>query len=57
VGRKKISVYVTEDMKAKLEEIKKSDREITSMNSIIVAAIKMFLLHKEKQKQKKLKEK
>lgn len=57
MGRKKISVYVTEDMKAKLEEIKKSDREITSMNSIIVAAIKMFLLHKEKQKQKKLKEK
>jgi hypothetical protein len=57
VGRKKISVYITEDMKTKLEEIKKSDREITSMNSIIVTAIKMFLLHKEKQNQKKLKEK
>ena len=57
MGRKKISVYVTEDMKTKLEEIKKSDREITSINSIIVAAIKMFLLHKEKQNQKKLKEK
>jgi metal-responsive CopG/Arc/MetJ family transcriptional regulator len=57
VGRKKISVYVSEDMKAELETIKKNDREIPSMNSIIVAAIKMFLLHKEKQKQKKLKEK
>jgi len=57
VGRKKISVYVSEDMKTELENIKKSDREIPSMNSIIVAAIKMFLLHKEKQKNKKTKEK
>ena len=57
MGRKKISVYVSEDMRTELENIKKSDREIQSMNSIIVAEIKMFLLHKEKQKKKKIKEK
>jgi hypothetical protein len=54
VERKKISVYISSDTKSELEEIKRNNRELPSLNSIIVEAIKIFLL---KQKNKKTKEK